>query len=93
MSVLIKKFFILFCLILFSALAEMTIRQYNFHKKELGYMKSLLLSLALFLLPGNIAIHSTESDSSSPSWIEILESDVSLDVERKQDLSLLPLNS
>ena len=56
-------------------------------------MKNLLLSLALFLLPGNIAIHSTESGSSSPSWIEILESDFSLDAERKQDLSLLPLNS
>lgn len=40
-------------------------------------MKNLLLSLALFLLPGNIAIHSTESGSSSPSWIEILESDFS----------------
>lgn len=47
-------------------------------------MKNLLLSLALFLLPGNIAIHSTESgSSSSPSWIEILESDFSLDAERK----------
>lgn len=56
-------------------------------------MKNLLLSLALFLLPGNIAIHSTESGSSSPSWIEILESDFFLDAERKQDLSLLPLNS
>lgn len=46
-------------------------------------MKNLLLSLALFLLPGNIAIHSTESGSSSPSGIEILESDFSLDAERK----------
>lgn len=46
-------------------------------------MKNLLLSLALFLLPGNIAIHSTESGSSSPSWIEILESDFSLDAEKK----------
>lgn len=88
-----EEFLFFFCVILFSALAEMTIKQYNFQKKELGYMKSLLLSLVLFLLPGNIAIHSTESGSSSPSWIEILESDVSLDVERKQDLSLLPLNS
>ena len=75
--------FFLFCLILFSALAVMTIKQYNFQKKELRYMKNLLLSLALFLLPGNIAIHSTESGSSSPSWIEILESDFSLDAERK----------
>lgn len=78
-----EKFF-LFCLILFSALAVMTIKQYNFKKKELRYMKNLLLSLALFLLPGNIAIHSTESgSSSSPSWIDILESDFSLDAERK----------
>ena len=73
----------LFCLILFSALAVMTIKQYNFQKKELRYMKNLLLSLALFLLPGNIALHSTESGSSSPSWIDILESDFSLDAERK----------
>ena len=77
-----EKFF-LFCLILFSALAVMTIKQYNFQKKELRYMKNLLLSLALFLLPGNIAIHSIESGSSSPSWIDILESDFSLDAERK----------
>lgn len=75
--------FLFFCLILFSALAEMTIKQYNFQKKEFRYMKNPLLSLTLFLLPGNIAIHSTESGSSSPSWIEILESDFSLDAEKK----------